>query len=120
MWSCPNCGEPIGDEWGVCWICGTTPEGTKDPRFRPEPVAEPPSFDESGPPSVAHRRATLVFLAVLLGSLVVCWQFGGSVVTFLWMLVAGNLFSAGIGLVITYLLRPQGDDEEQEAAYPGR
>lgn len=34
MWTCPACAEPIEDTYRVCWQCGTTPEGTKDPDFQ--------------------------------------------------------------------------------------
>lgn len=34
MWQCPNCKEKVEDTYRVCWACGTTPEGEKDPDFQ--------------------------------------------------------------------------------------
>ena len=28
MWRCPNCSEPIDDQFDACWKCGTAQEGT--------------------------------------------------------------------------------------------
>jgi len=37
MWRCPNCGEQIGDEFDLCWNCGTAPDGTRAADFHAEP-----------------------------------------------------------------------------------
>ena len=34
MWKCSNCGESIEDDFDVCWNCGTSQSGEKDPNFR--------------------------------------------------------------------------------------
>ena len=34
MWECPNCAEAVEDTYRVCWKCGTTPSGEKDPDFQ--------------------------------------------------------------------------------------
>jgi hypothetical protein len=41
MWTCPNCGATVDAGFDVCWKCGTSPDGTRDPTFVPA--------DESGP-----------------------------------------------------------------------
>jgi hypothetical protein len=33
MWRCPNCRKEVDDSFGVCWACGTTPDGIEDPSF---------------------------------------------------------------------------------------
>jgi membrane protein implicated in regulation of membrane protease activity len=32
-WICPGCGEQIEKQFGLCWNCGTNPEGEKKPDF---------------------------------------------------------------------------------------
>jgi hypothetical protein len=34
MWRCNKCSEKMGDEFEVCWNCGTTRDGVEDPNFR--------------------------------------------------------------------------------------
>jgi hypothetical protein len=53
MWKCVKCREEVGDDFDVCWQCGTSREGVEDPDFRnadefrnvkevpPERVTEP-------------------------------------------------------------------------------
>jgi hypothetical protein len=36
MWSCPQCGEEVEDNFEICWACGTSPDGVPDPSFRLE------------------------------------------------------------------------------------
>lgn len=36
MWSCANCGAEVTDKFDICWGCGTSREGVKDPSFRTE------------------------------------------------------------------------------------
>jgi hypothetical protein len=36
MWTCPVCHEDVDDDFEVCWSCGSTREGIKDPDFDPE------------------------------------------------------------------------------------
>jgi len=38
-WTCPKCREEIDDIFDVCWLCGTTIEGTTHPDFRSKNVA---------------------------------------------------------------------------------
>jgi hypothetical protein len=33
MWKCSNCGERVEDDFEVCWSCGTTRDGVRDPHF---------------------------------------------------------------------------------------
>jgi hypothetical protein len=33
MWRCPNCRKEVDDSFGICWACGTTPDGIEDPYF---------------------------------------------------------------------------------------
>jgi hypothetical protein len=33
MWTCSRCGEKVDDGFGVCWACGTTIDGVRDPSF---------------------------------------------------------------------------------------
>ena len=40
MWLCAKSREKVEDSFDVCWNCGTSKEGTEDPQFSPEPVAE--------------------------------------------------------------------------------
>jgi hypothetical protein len=56
MWRCPNCQKEVDDSFGVCWACGTTPDGIEDPDFVTadeadridDKVAEKkPTFDDS-------------------------------------------------------------------------
>jgi hypothetical protein len=36
MWQCPKCGNPVEDNFDVCWSCGTSRGGVEDPAFRRE------------------------------------------------------------------------------------
>jgi hypothetical protein len=46
MWRCPECGTDVEGSFDVCWRCGTTRNGTRDPEFRtaddPEAIPETP------------------------------------------------------------------------------
>jgi len=33
MWRCPSCRKDVDDSFGVCWACGTTPDGIEDSNF---------------------------------------------------------------------------------------
>src|SRR5437868_15471041 len=33
MWTCPSCQADVEDQFEVCWGCGTTRDGVKDPNF---------------------------------------------------------------------------------------
>ncbi len=33
MWTCPQCGSKVDPGFDVCWSCGTSRDGTKDPGF---------------------------------------------------------------------------------------
>ena len=41
MWECSNCKESVEDTFDLCWNCGTSRDGTVDPKF--ERVADDPS-----------------------------------------------------------------------------
>ena len=41
MWTCPECSSKLDPSFDICWNCGTTPEGLRDPDFV--------SADEAGP-----------------------------------------------------------------------
>lgn len=36
MWCCPECREQVEDSFEVCWNCGTSITGVRDPGFIPE------------------------------------------------------------------------------------
>ncbi len=33
MWKCPQCDESLRDSFEVCWNCGTSKDGVRDPDF---------------------------------------------------------------------------------------
>lgn len=33
MWTCETCTESVGEDFDVCWSCGTSRDGTPDPTF---------------------------------------------------------------------------------------
>ena len=33
MWQCPKCGVEVEDSLKLCWICGTSPDGTEHPGY---------------------------------------------------------------------------------------
>lgn len=41
MWNCPNCNQPLDDQFEACWNCGATKSGERDEDF--EPVEEVPA-----------------------------------------------------------------------------
>jgi hypothetical protein len=41
MWQCPKCKSKVDDSFDVCWSCGTTPDGIKDPDFVSADDADP-------------------------------------------------------------------------------
>jgi len=41
MWKCSKCGEESGDDFEVCWKCGTSIDGKEDPNFFNEEDKEP-------------------------------------------------------------------------------
>jgi hypothetical protein len=46
MWTCPQCGTKIDPSFDVCWNCGTSKDGTRDPSFvsadAAGPIEDPP------------------------------------------------------------------------------
>ena len=40
LWKCPNCGESIEADFGLCWNCGTTCKGELTPDFQSEAEKE--------------------------------------------------------------------------------
>ncbi|GAC1472687.1 MAG: hypothetical protein NVSMB9_20220 [Isosphaeraceae bacterium] len=45
MWTCSSCGTKVDPTFEVCWACGTTVDGIKDPAFVPAdevPASESP------------------------------------------------------------------------------
>ena len=51
MWQCPQCGKELEDSAKLCWICGTSPDGTEYPHIprawrASEPLREPPDLIE--------------------------------------------------------------------------
>jgi hypothetical protein len=40
-WPCAGCGELLPHDWHVCWRCGATAEGDRDPNFLGGPPASP-------------------------------------------------------------------------------
>lgn len=53
MWKCPHCHESLRDSFEVCWNCGTSKDGSRDPGFaslkeltrEPEPNQKGAAFD---------------------------------------------------------------------------
>jgi hypothetical protein len=33
MWNCPDCHEDVPDSFEICWSCGTSKSGERDPNF---------------------------------------------------------------------------------------
>lgn len=73
MWACPSCHAKVDDGFEVCWMCGTSAEGTEDPGFltaddaTPEDTPDDPAEavgwgDEFGPelPEGPERPLNLV------------------------------------------------------------
>ena len=69
MWTCPECGSKVDPSFEVCWNCGTTPEGVRDPNFVladdsgpiddiPAPDAPELMADPADKASVAASHAT--------------------------------------------------------------
>jgi hypothetical protein len=42
MWTCSKCGESVEDTFDVCWKCGTSWDGVKDPAVQTVPEDETP------------------------------------------------------------------------------
>jgi len=74
MWTCPKCNEKVGDDFEVCWKCGTSKDGVEDPAFEPEPGSEsaeiPPGDETERAPKGCFSSAVLSIAAIL--SLVGC------------------------------------------------
>src|ERR1700733_8446507 len=51
MWACSKCGEQVGDDFEVCWSCGTSKDGVEDPTFRR--ADDPEETAGAGDPSLA-------------------------------------------------------------------
>ena len=64
MWQCAECETEIEDELAVCWNCGTTKQGKRDPAFVKADDYLPPRAD-------AGRRHFGLFSAVVATSVVV-------------------------------------------------
>lgn len=54
MWKCPNCGSTVDAEFEVCWSCGASPSGERDPSFKPAD-----QFDPEGGPPVTPRLSAI-------------------------------------------------------------
>lgn len=54
-WICPGCQEEVPANFDVCWNCGTTFEGNRDPSFVPEvhfiPICQRCGYNLTGLPS---------------------------------------------------------------------
>ena len=52
MWTCPECGSKVDPSFEVCWNCGTTADGVRDPSFvkadDQPPIEDPPVVPEFG------------------------------------------------------------------------
>ncbi len=46
MWTCPECGSKVDPSFEVCWNCGTSVDGVRDPTFvtadDQPPIEDPP------------------------------------------------------------------------------
>ncbi len=40
MWTCRKCQSDVEDNFGMCWNCGTSKAGMRDPEFRSEAAEE--------------------------------------------------------------------------------
>ena len=49
MWNCEGCSEAIENNFEVCWVCGTSRDGTSDPSFKPEGIGDRQENPEYGP-----------------------------------------------------------------------
>ena len=41
MWNCAQCREEVEDNFEICWNCGTSREGMRDPSFQQAEPVEP-------------------------------------------------------------------------------
>ncbi|HUT09095.1 MAG TPA: hypothetical protein VMY42_01240 [Thermoguttaceae bacterium] len=114
MWRCPKCSETVEQPFEVCWKCGTSADGTEDLDFQPEPDGD--AIRETGRvvPWQFSLRTMLVFVT-LWSVLLALWRcFGRPVIEFVAIVVLGNVFSALVGLVVTWLLgKPEESDNHQ-------
>jgi len=50
MWTCPECGSKVDPSFEVCWNCGTSVDGVRDPTFVKAddlpPIEDPPVVPE--------------------------------------------------------------------------
>ena len=98
MWRCQDCGETVEDNFDVCWNCGTSQDGRKDPHFRPEPfdtTREAPDspavpYKLSAPPNgftilestpdaciIHHQRRGMGCINTFLGIWLTIWTIAG-------------------------------------------
>jgi len=57
MWTCPQCGTKIDPSFDVCWHCGTSQDGTRDPAFVTADAAGPIENAPEPPVSGAEAHA---------------------------------------------------------------
>lgn len=83
MWNCTNCHESVENDFDVCWNCGTTQDGQRDPTFEsqrevapqydlPPVTSIPPSMILTSTPTIeshtVRRYWGLVFGETIVGA----------------------------------------------------
>jgi predicted RNA-binding Zn-ribbon protein involved in translation (DUF1610 family) len=65
MWQCVKCREQLGDNFEVCWNCGTSSAGIEDPGFRKADDIPAEEIDESPSPSAVTTTEESTAIQVL-------------------------------------------------------
>src|SRR5262249_36245043 len=65
MWTCPSCQADVEDQFEICWACGSSREGVKDPNFV-RADADTASTPDAEPGRAAPDPADLVTVAAFL------------------------------------------------------
>lgn len=117
MWSCPNCGEQIDDEFDHCWTCGTAHDGTLDSDFKRErdeaALFEMPPHERSS--DSAQFRILHIFYVTTLVAVIFGIAYSPPVVAIIsiiiglvffavFLTVFGLLFGLAVWFVVSCLL----------------
>ncbi|MCS7046586.1 MAG: DUF2007 domain-containing protein [Gemmataceae bacterium] len=135
MWKCPKCGEKIDDEFDICWACGTTVDGIEDPHFLDERLGECRVAVGPADGVTPESLVTLVKCSTaaqahairvrLESEGIPVFLFDEYTIAMDWLLsnaiggVKVQVPEPYLDRARSLLDRPDGDEDEKEAALPG-
>jgi hypothetical protein len=105
-WICPGCGEPLEEQFSLCWNCGMSREGEKDPNFLQSTTA---ISSENTPPETSAMKPDVIITAIII---MIGAGIGMVVANDALQIVFSLLFLVMLGILAMYLGERTSDTEE--------